>query len=150
MFSIECIHLQHGWLTVTVSDGLASRMITASDLGDAPYDFISAVNLLLAGVPESRCRWWEEPGEYRWLFSREDDIATIRILDFKELWSDERDENGELVFSCECKVARLANQTKRLFWKWLHEYGAEGYKDRWNLPFPMAEYEKLSALISGG
>src|SRR5690348_1084333 len=51
--------------------------------------------------------WWEEPGEYRWLFSPRDGNVLIHILWFKDVanWSDEK---GQTVLKMECDLLAFA------------------------------------------
>lgn len=90
-FSLQKHH-HDGWLAI-LSDGLQEATITASSIPSEPLlPLLWAVRLLLLGNSEARCSWWEEPGEYRWLFSRQDGNVLIHILWFKDIagWSDEK------------------------------------------------------------
>jgi hypothetical protein len=67
------------WVAV-FSDGVQETIITASDIPAEPLlPLLWAVRLLLLGASDSRCSWWEEPGEYRWLFSRQGEKLFIHI-----------------------------------------------------------------------
>lgn len=98
-----------GWVA-TLSDGVQEAIITASDIPSEPLlPLLWAVRLLLLGTSDTRCSWWEEPGEYRWLFSRQDEKVRIHILWFKDIagWSDEK---GKTVLRMECDLLAFAKR----------------------------------------
>lgn len=97
------------WVAV-LSDGIQEAIITASDIPSEPLlPLLWAVRLLLLGTSDTRCSWWEEPGEYRWLLSRQDETLFIHILWFKDIagWSDER---GKTVLRMQCSLLSFAKR----------------------------------------
>lgn len=107
-FSLEKLH--HERWVARISDGVQEAFITASSLPSEPLlPMLWAVRLLLLGASDARCSWWEEPGEYRWLFSRHDEQILIHVLWFKEIanWSDER---GETILRMECNLLQFAKR----------------------------------------
>ena len=107
-----------GWVAM-LSDGDQKAIITASDIPSEPLlPLLWAVRLLLLGTSDTRCSWWEEPGEYRWLFFRQDDKLSIHILWFKDTATSQSDEKGKTVLRVECDLLsfakRLSHQLNQL------------------------------------
>lgn len=97
------------WIA-TLSDGVQEAIITASDIPSEPLlPLLWAVRLLLLGTNDARCSWWEEPGEYRWLFARQNEKISIRILWFKVI-ADWSDEQGETILQMECDLLPFAKR----------------------------------------
>ena len=117
-FSLQ--KLPHERWVAVLSDGVQEAIITASSVPSKPLlPLLQAVRLLLLGVSESKCSWWNEPGEYRWLFTRRGEQVLIHIVWFKDVakWADEK---GETVLQMECDLLTFA---KRLF----HQLGQLHY-----------------------
>jgi hypothetical protein len=99
-----------GWVAM-LSDGDQEAIVTASDIPSEPLlPLLWAVRLLLLGTSDTRCSWWEEPGEYRWLFSRQDDKLSIHILWFKDTATNQSDEQGKTVLRMECDLLAFAKR----------------------------------------
>ena len=116
VFSLQNLH--HGWWQAVLSDGTQRATITASSIPEEPLlPLLWAVRLLLLGADESKCIWWEEPGQYRWLFSRTEKQIQIHIVWFADGrgWSDEK---GKTVVRLKCDLLafakRLAHQLSQL------------------------------------
>src|ERR1044072_686032 len=98
-----------GWSECTVEIDKDLVCITASYLSDALDSLLLAMIDLLRGNKDTTASFDEEPGEYRWRFKRVDkDKLAIRILWFDELWSNESDEKGKLIFDAECRLSTFA------------------------------------------
>jgi hypothetical protein len=115
-FSLHKPHPREG--VAVLSDGIQEAIITASDIPSEPLlPLLWAVRLLLLGTSDTRCSWWEEPGEYRWLFSHHDEKLFIHILWFKGIagWSDKK---GKTVLRMEYDLLsfakRLSHQLNQL------------------------------------
>lgn len=115
-FSLRSLH--HGWWQAVLSDETQQATITASSVPEEPLvPLLWAVRLLLLGADESQCVWWEEPGQYRWLFSRIEKQIQIHIVWFADSrgWSDEK---GKTVVRMEGDLLafakRLAHQLDQL------------------------------------
>jgi hypothetical protein len=116
-FSLEDLH--HGWWQAILSDGAQQATITASSIPEEPLlPLLWAVRLLLLGAEESKCTWWEEPGQYRWLFSRTEKQMQIHILWFTGGRVGLSDEKGKTVVRLEGDLLafakRLAHQLSQL------------------------------------
>jgi hypothetical protein len=88
-----------GWIEAGIYDGVNHTFPTASYLSDAPADLARAAISLLEGAEEATCSWEEEPGEFRWIFEREGEELTLRILWFEDQYDRDPDDPGELRFS---------------------------------------------------
>jgi hypothetical protein len=150
-----------GWAEARIADGTSQAVITASYLSDALGDLLEALGTMLEGAGEARCSWEEEPGEYRWIFAREDrDQVTLRILEFADMYArpDTRagvvrlalrpDEEGELRFSTTQPVTVLAQAIADGAAAALAEYGEAGYQAKWlEAPFPVAHLEMIRGYL---
>jgi hypothetical protein len=141
-----------GWAEARIADDASHAILTASYLSDALGDLLEAVGRLLEGASEARCSWEEEPGEYRWIFTRTDDSdAQLNILAFDDMYSrpatlpgvaqphPQPDERGELRFSTTQPISVLAGAIADGAAATLDELGEENYLAEWvEAPFPTA------------
>lgn len=97
-----------GWSTASISDGHATATLTASYLEDALGDLLEAVGVLLEGSTDARCSWEEEPGEYRWIFSRRGGDVRLQVLGFEDLYSMKPDAAGYTIFETTQPLRGLA------------------------------------------
>ncbi|HZT99097.1 MAG TPA: hypothetical protein VFA10_05525 [Ktedonobacteraceae bacterium] len=137
-FSLQDLH--HGWWQAVLSDGIQEVTITASYTPQEPLlPLLWAIRSLLLGADESTCIWWEEPGQYRWLFSRTEKQLHIYIV-----WFDEHrrlsDRKGEAILRMECDLLAFA---KRL----AHQLGQLEYQEG-KAAVPQEEYQKLKDAIT--
>ncbi len=133
-------NLHHGWWETVLSDGVQEATISASSIPSEPLlPLLWAVRLLLLGASEAKCSWWEEPGEYRWLFSRQDEKILIHIVWFDSIagWSDEK---GKTVLQMESDLLTFA---KRLS----HQLGQLEYQEG-SPAVPPQDYQKLQEAIA--
>jgi hypothetical protein len=146
-FSFELTGL--GWAEATLSTGEQRVIIPASYLTDVLSELLSAVRTLLEGAPDARCCWDLEPGEYRWLFTRNNDQASLRVLSFPGTWQCPPDEDGAVVFGFRGPLIELASAFADGIEAALLEYGEDGYKVRWHMhPFPTESLSEVTALVS--
>jgi hypothetical protein len=83
VFSLQKLH--HGWWQAVLSDSIHEVTLRASSVPSEPLlPLLWAIRLLFLGANESKCIWWEEPGQYRWLFSRRDEQIHIHIIRFDD------------------------------------------------------------------
>jgi hypothetical protein len=126
-----------GWSEARIADDETTATITASYLSDALGDLLAAVGLLLEGAAGARCSWDEEPGEYRWIFVRDEESVHLRVLGFAELWGGESDDRGATVFETRQPLTTLAAAIADGAAAVLAEHGLAGYVARWaEAPFP--------------
>ena len=108
--------------TAFISDEVNEATMWASHVGNDPpgNPLLILVHALLHVInydDESRCRWANEPGETRWIFTREGDFLRVTILWFNTLgpWfygSTLKDEFGELGFSMTCDLWKFAAKVR--------------------------------------
>jgi hypothetical protein len=126
-----------GWGEGTLSSDERQVIIPASYLTDVLSELLSAVRSLLEGAPDARCSWDLEPGEYRWLFTRNNEEALLTVLSFPDTWQDPPDEDGTVVFDFHRTLSELASAFADGIEAVLLEYGEDGYKEMWHMhPFP--------------
>jgi len=140
-----------GWAECEVEVGDQRVVATASYLSDALDELCRAVVELLRGEPSSRAAFDEEPGEYRWLFDRvAEDRVRVRVLEFRELWGNRPDAEGQLVFDAECRLRTFAGALLSELQRLLRSYGEAGYKEKWaEHGFPSRRIDQLRDLLAG-
>lgn len=127
-----------GWAEARVADDEVWVVVTASYLSDALRSLIEAVALTVEGIPEARCFWEEEPGEYRWIFSWNGDSVTLEIRAFDDLWDGQPDEAGRIIFQTEQDPIRIGRAVLSAAQAVLDQYGLEQYRKQWvEHPFPV-------------
>jgi hypothetical protein len=137
-----------GWARAKVTDEANSAEVTASYLGDALGDLLMAVWTLIEGDTDARCSWWEEPGEYRWIFVRDGQRISLRILEFDRLWSDEPDETGRLIFQTSQPLRELAAAIAAGAKACLNAVGFKDYREKWVYnDFPVDELAAIEAAV---
>ena len=143
---------EHGWATSHISDGENSLdMYPSRVIGEGIEDLAEQVVALLKmdeqGVSiKQKCRWGDEPGEYRWVLENDAGSLRIDILWF-EAWSRLGDEKGEVLFSTECSLLKFAIQVKTALRDALDSLGKEEYRKRSRRDFPQRIYDELKSLI---
>lgn len=136
-----------GWAEATISHEGAEASITASYLGDALGDLVRAAIEVVHGRDEVLCHWWEEPGEYRWLFRLRGDVVNLRIVDVVS--SADQPLRGPTLFLADVPVRTLASAVADCANRVLAEYGEDGYDEEWHLAkFPRDELTTLETLVS--
>ena len=137
-----------GWGEATLSAGEQRVIIPASYLTDVLSELLTAVRSLLEGAPDARCSWDLEPGEYRWLFTRNSDQASLTVLSFPDTWQDPPDEDGAVVFDFRGKLSEIAPVIAYGIEAVLLEYAEDGYKEGWHMhAFPSELLSEVTALL---
>jgi len=141
-----------GWAEATVSDGSSWARLTASYLEDArSSELLQAVGILLEGAAEARCSWEEEPGEYRWVFQRTGVDIHLRVLGFADVYPEEPDERGMVVFETWQPLSEVATAIADGAQAVLDEYGQAEYLRRWvDFPFPTGHLEMIRERLAEG
>jgi len=136
---------EEGWASVRIADGAGQLEFTCSRLSDALGDLAKGAAMLLGGSREEACALQDEPGEYRFLFTRgESDSLTIHILWFEKSFSGRANRFGQEVFRCECAVLDFVGQLFASLHRILVGRGLEGYRMTWrNHDFPVRAYEAI-------
>jgi hypothetical protein len=145
MLRLSYILQQHGWAAASISNGNATIGMDVSYLSDALRDLARAARGILRGLPEATFSFQQEPGEHRFIVSREDDLVRITVYRFADTFS--RARAGEPVMVAECSLHEFATECINCLRRVLDEHGEEGYRQRWkNADFPSREYRDLLAL----
>ncbi len=145
---LACTLTGKGWVEASLSDGINQVTLTTSYLSDAIFDLLWIGISLGEGAQAGTCVWQQEPGEYHWLFSRQEEQIEIRLLWFKETFSHRPDEEGDCRLVLECSLLKFATKLKKQLDQLLTTWGDEGYKRTWGYPFPQTELQKLKHLLS--
>jgi hypothetical protein len=135
-----------GWARGRIAFGDREVEVTASYLGDALGDLLAAMLKLTQGAAEARASWWEEPGEYRWVFSvapldvslRLQDTR-LRLLEFPHMPGavEAPDEKGHPLIEGDCSLVELVGAVAACARRTLEEHGVNGYEAKWHMhPFP--------------
>ena len=147
---IEIALIGHGYMEATLTHDEDVISAEASYLSDAPSDLIHTVRSLLEGRNEAMCRWQDEPGEFRWLFHREDDRLFIALLWFEENFSKKRDEDGEVLFADEDDLHCFAGRVLSAFHALSMNCSPADYEAQWGYPFPQRALRRLQEALHQG
>jgi hypothetical protein len=97
-----------GW-RVWLSDGVQEVTIDAGFKEDV-WMLVHPIYMMFWGIDDGWCSWMQEPGEYRWLFSRQGETLMIQILWFKEYTNHLDNSCGKTVFRMECDLLAFAKR----------------------------------------
>jgi hypothetical protein len=137
-----------GWGKAFISDSEDSVEIGASYLTDVLAVLLDAVLSLLDGSPTARCSWETEPGEWRWLFTRQNGDVYVRILGFDDFYKHRPDSEGQLKFETHDSLDGLANAIASGCAAVLKEYGESGFKELWiEHDFPKEKLRHIQSLL---
>lgn len=143
MIDFLCEIVDRGGIKAILNSEGKETIITGSYLSDAPADLIMAVALLFEGRSETVCSWQEEPGQYRWLFKREESVISIQVLWFDTAFSRKYNEDGMEVFSAGDELLRFSRKVLRAFHAISLKYTEEEYHQTWGYDFPAQELNRL-------
>src|SRR5262245_11319228 len=87
MLRLTYILHKHGCAMASIGDGEATIEMDVSFLGDGLGELARAARGILRGLPETRIRFQQEPGEYRFAVSRQDDRVRVTVQRFAETYS---------------------------------------------------------------
>jgi hypothetical protein len=136
--------LGSGWSEARLAFGERWTELSASYLTDALGDLLRAVLTLKDGARSARVSWEEEPGEFRWLFTRAHEAVDVRVLWFNDQLPQFPDADGQERIAGRVAVDVLAAAVAAGAREVLERYGAKGYHERWvEHPFPTAELDAL-------
>lgn len=145
---LSCTLVGQGWVEVTLSDGVNQRRFLASYLSDAIGDLLKVVISLLEGTQQGTCLWELEPGEYRWLFARQEEQIQICLVSFARTFSRQVDEEGTCVLTVQCSLLKFATKLCKQLEHFLATWGEKGYHNTWGHPFPQEDFQKMKRLLS--
>ena len=142
----------HGWAEAVVSNPDYNASMRVSYLSDALADLSNAVITILDGADEARASFDDEPGEYRWVFRKTGAAAyRLKILRFEELWSNEPDCKGVLIFEEHGTALEYGLVVRDVLADIYHRIGRKRYRRLWiEYPFPTRELIELRKRIPKG
>ncbi len=139
-----------GWADCSVSIDNQLTVLTASYLEDALGNLADATLRIAQGENSAYAIFAEEPGEYRWKFTKiNDKEISVAILKFDE-WRGlkQSDEKGRIIFKFECPLLVFVRRTIICLSDVLKEYGLEGYAEKWMMhEFPLEVYNELRNIL---
>ena len=122
--------------------------LPASYLTDALGQLLLALAELIEGSAFATASWDEEPGEYRWLFSRDGRRVSLQVLAFPDGWPRLPAADGTLVFASEGELDEMARAFTKGMRAVLEEWGEDGYKEKWHAdPFPTEFLELVESAV---
>jgi hypothetical protein len=138
-----------GWAECVLNIDGQLITTTASYLSHALESLLQATIEIVKGNPEAKASFDEEPGEYRWLFRRlNEQQINVKIFWFDELWNNEPDKNGQLIFEANCRLRTFAGAILSASQKVLSDNGIAGYKNKWHEhDFPLNTQNDLKRLL---
>ncbi len=133
-----------GWADARLAHGDDWTELSASYLSDTVGELLLALAQLQDGDIAATASWEQEPGEYRWLFRREADDVTLKVLAFPDSWPPQPDAEGTVVFEARTSLNEMAQSFAVGLRAVLDEWGEKGYKQQWiEHPFPTALLERV-------
>lgn len=148
MFEFDYKLTGSGWSEARIADDDGHAIVTASYLSDALRSLLEAVALVVEGQAEARFSWDEEPGEYRWVLTREADALIIKILAFDKLWGDEPDAVGRRVFATLQDPMRVGRAVLSAAQRLIDDLGEAEYERQWvEHPFPTGALDRLRTAL---
>lgn len=139
-----------GWSEARFAIDEAWVTLTASYLEDALGGLLGAMLKIALGDEKARCSWEEEPGEYRWILTRDGERLRVQILAFPDLYDNSPDEQGRPVLDAETYVRPVIAAVVRGAERVLAEHGASGYREKWvDHDFPSEELQQLKRHLDG-
>ncbi|MBR7839073.1 hypothetical protein KDL01_37755 [Actinospica durhamensis] len=132
-----------GWADCTVADQDAEARLETSHIASVPEDLLTAVARLLISETETRADFETEPAAFRWIFKREGDDVSIRLLQLPDRRSHDRE--GTELWTSRQPADTLARAVIRCFDNVVDTYGESGYHRAWRRSFPHFELEALRA-----
>jgi hypothetical protein len=145
-FSYQLV--ERGWIKVNLTTEENEIEFDALNLSDAPYDLIIALTLLLEGESETVCSWQDEPGEYRWVFKMQENHLELKILELKETFSHQKNENAHIIFYGSDDFIKFVHRVLREFNLIKTQYTVNGYKNLWGHEFPLVAIEHLRIALN--
>lgn len=139
-----------GWSEARFVVGDAWVGLTASYLEDALGGLLGSLLMIALGDELlARCAWEEEPGEYRWIFTRTGDRLRVQILAFDDVYDQSPDEKGRPLFDEESDTRSVIEAVAAGAERVLDEHGAAGYREKWvDHDFPTDELQQLKRYLS--
>jgi hypothetical protein len=148
MINFFCKVVGRGWIEATLITDDQEVIVAASYLSDAPYLLIIALALLAEEAnDETVCLWQDEPGEYRWVFRRQEKYLELKVLKLEGTFSRQSDENAQLVFYGREELTKFVHRVMRELSAIKAEYTTDGYKELWGYEFPSQALNRLSVAI---
>lgn len=147
MITFSCQLVEYGWIDVTLATLDNEIKIIASYLLDAPNDLIIALALLLEGLNETVCLWQDEPGEYRWVFTKQENYFELKILQLEETFSHKSNENANLIFCGTDNLVKFSHKILREFDAIKIQHTVDGYKKLWGHEYPSKAIKRLRCAL---
>lgn len=124
--------------------------LTASYLSDALGDLVAGLVLLAEGESPVTVSWEEEPGEYRFVFTRADEDVRVEVLSFNDIYPGPKPESqGTILLDTTSPLSDVLSAFAKGTRAVLDENGLAGYRDAWvEHDFPLADLEALERTIS--
>lgn len=130
--SLEYNLTGRGWSECIVEIDDQRLVLTASYLSNALADLLRATADLLKGNNETTASFIEEPGEYRWRFTRvSEDRLSVCILWFDEFYQNRPNLEGKVILKTECRLRTFAGSVLSASQRVLKTHGLDGYKEQW-------------------
>jgi hypothetical protein len=141
-----------GWADPVFEFEETSLSMTASYITDALGDLLGALVLLVNGSSTAECEWTQEPGGWRWNFSRPTITHVDLVIAFKDdaftrPW--EPHDPGETRLKLQRLLLReLVEAVTAGARRCLDDFGAPGFAKQWNMhPFPLLQLEALQTWV---
>jgi hypothetical protein len=148
--SISLQKIENGWIYIDIKNSKTVSLI-ASNVYDTPRFLIRSVNNLLKKSIKEEILWEAEIDCSYLILTRKSDFVEIKVeYDNKEdllVLDKNQNKKNEVIFLSENSLIEFSDKIYDLFSNLINMYGIEGYKERWDLPFPELEFKELAHLL---
>ena len=138
-----------GGAEATIGDGVNIVRMQVWNVTDALDDLLRCVVQLLKGYEAVWCVWEDDPGEHKWVFTRQHGAVTIHILRYPTSFSGygAPEEWAETIFETTCPLLKFAGKVRIAVRLLDSEVGPEQYRRLSRHAFPQEHYDALRRLI---
>jgi len=133
-----------GWVTARVgSQGDYQSFVGSYVLGDAIRDLADNI-ASLGTISTATCRWFQEPEEIEWRFTRSDNSVKVTVLSCCERNAPPAQQLFEGVF----EWPRFGADVLEALLELRSTFGLPGYECEWRHPFPAEACQKLEITVA--
>ncbi len=146
-FEVSFNSPQCGWMSVGFkhSGGEFNTTTAHAPHKNALSEILNTITALLSNENgfKSTLAWNRDPEEYDFEFSKDQDAATIRILEYPTTERNTR----EKVFEYTGEAIEIARSFAKTFEQLYDERDIDEFEENWGQRFPYEEYENLKMAV---
>jgi hypothetical protein len=150
-FEVSFNSPQCGWMSIGFANGEKEFHTTTAHTphSRALAEILGALSSLLqtqTGGDEFVVEWSRNPEAYDLHFKRAGDEIEFRVVEYPTF--NRNETKGETVFSYKGEVSEFCRAFYETFAQLYEDRDTDEFEFNWRQPFPYAEFERFSSLIS--